>query len=90
MAQTQPSGDKDPPPPEMRAPPRAEDGGEYRGRPLGRILIKMGKLNRTQVGEALEMQKENGKPIGQILIGLGYVSEADVQHALAAQKGPEQ
>lgn len=89
MAETQPFGDLDLPPPEMRAPPRAEDGDEFRGRPLGRILIKMGKLNRTQVGEALELQKKSGSPIGQILVRMGYVSEDDVQMALAAQRGPE-
>lgn len=63
--------------------------GQLRGRTLGRILIKMGKLTRTQVGEALNIQKKNPGPIGQILVELGYVEEADVQVALAAQVGME-
>jgi len=60
---------------------------QLRGRPLGRILIKMGKLTRTQVGEALELQKQKHGPIGQILVELGYVTDDDVQFALAAQVG---
>ena len=62
---------------------------QLRGRTLGRILIKMGKLNRTQVNEALEFQKKNPSPTGQILIEMGYVTEEDVQLALAAQVGME-
>src|SRR5437868_1427733 len=37
---------------------------QLKGRPLGRILIKMGKVNRTQVQEALEIQKNKHGPIG--------------------------
>ena len=62
---------------------------QLRGRTLGRILIKMGKLNRTQVNEALVFQKTNPSPIGQILIEMGYVTDQDVQLALAAQVGME-
>jgi type IV pilus assembly protein PilB len=62
---------------------------QLRGRPLGRILIKMGKLTRTQVGEALEIQKKKGGAIGQILVELAYVTEAEVQLALAAKVGME-
>jgi len=63
--------------------------GQLKGRPLGRILIKMGKLNRTQVGEALELQKKKHGPIGQLLIELGYVDDNDVRIALGAQAGME-
>ncbi len=62
---------------------------QLRGRPLGRILIKMGKLTRTHVGEALDIQKKKSGPIGQILVELGYVTASDVQIALAAQVGME-
>ncbi|NLX14332.1 MAG: Flp pilus assembly complex ATPase component TadA [Phycisphaerales bacterium] len=62
---------------------------QLRGRPLGRILIKMGKVTRTQVGEALEIQKQKSGPIGQILVELGYVDDNDVRVALAAQFGME-
>jgi type IV pilus assembly protein PilB len=91
------SGDQQPPrPPSRPTGPRPGAGGgkmppvsQLRGRPLGRILIKMGKLNRTQVGEALELQKKSHAPIGQVLIELGYVTESDVRLALAAQVGME-
>jgi type IV pilus assembly protein PilB len=63
---------------------------EFKGRLLGRILIKMGKVNRAQVHEALAVQKAKRGPIGQILIDLGYIQEADLQFALAAQVGMEQ
>jgi len=62
---------------------------QLKGRPLGRILIKMGKLTRAQVSEALEVQKKKRGPLGQLLVELGYVEKADVNRALAAQVGME-
>ncbi len=62
---------------------------QLRGRPLGRILIKMGKLTRAQVSEALELQKTKRGPLGQLLVEMGYASPADVNRALAAQVGME-
>jgi type IV pilus assembly protein PilB len=64
---------------------------ELQGRPIGRVLTKMGKVTREQVVEALTFQKNRGKgvPLGRILIDLGYVKETDVNIALAAQKGHE-
>ncbi len=62
---------------------------QLKGRPLGRILIKMGKVTRAQVSEALELQKKKHGPLGQLLIEMGYVEEADVNRALAAQVGME-
>lgn len=69
--------------------PAAVPSKGYRGRPLGRILIKMGKVNRKQVHEALAVQKAKRGPLGQILIDLGYIQAADLQLALAAQIGME-
>ncbi len=62
---------------------------QLRGRPLGRILIKMGRVTRQQVSEALEVQKTKRGPIGQILLEMGYVDEAELHRALAAQVGME-
>ena len=62
---------------------------QLRGRQLGRILIKMGKLKRPQVHEALEIQKQQRGPLGAILVELGYIAEDDLNHALAAQSGME-
>jgi type IV pilus assembly protein PilB len=84
------------------APPSAGDGGgaapsaggapsiaELKGRPIGRVLTKMGKVVREQVVEALEFQKKKGGALGRILIDLGYIKEADLNYALAAQRGYE-
>ncbi|MGB2987200.1 MAG: ATPase, T2SS/T4P/T4SS family, partial [Phycisphaerae bacterium] len=60
---------------------------QLRGRQLGRILIKMGKLRRSQVHEALDIQKERRGPIGAILVELGHITEDDLNLALAAQSG---
>lgn len=62
---------------------------QLKGRPLGRILIKMGKLTRAQVSEGLELQKKKRGPLGQLLIEMGYVDKSDVNLALAAQVGME-
>ncbi len=62
---------------------------QLRGRQLGRILIKMGKLRRIQVHEALDIQKERRGPLGAILVELGHVTEDDLNLALAAQSGME-
>ncbi|GMU21969.1 MAG: 8-oxoguanine deaminase [Phycisphaerae bacterium] len=63
--------------------------GELRGRPLGAILTRTGKVTREQVAAALERQQSTHGVIGQILLELGYVSEADVEWALAVQAGRE-
>src|SRR4051812_49484255 len=64
---------------------------ELQGRPIGRVLTKMGKVTRDQVVEALQFQKTRGKgiPLGRILADLGYIKETDLNIALAAQKGYE-
>ncbi len=62
---------------------------QLQGRPIGRVLTKMGKVNRDQVVEALDFQKRKGGALGRILIDLGYIKESDLNIALAAQKGYE-
>jgi type IV pilus assembly protein PilB len=62
---------------------------QLQGRPIGRVLTKMGKVTREQVVEALDFQKRKGGALGRILMDLGYVKEADLNIALAAQKGHE-
>jgi len=63
------------------------DPAELKGRKLGRVLTKMGKVTREQVHEALEIQKTRKVPIGQLLIELGYCSQKDISAALAGQAG---
>jgi len=65
------------------------DVQQLRGRPLGRVLVKMHKITREQVREALDIQKDKGGPIGQILLDLGYIDEDDLTLALAFQTGME-
>ena len=60
-----------------------------RGRPVGRVLVKMGKVTREQVHEALEIQAQKGGPLGQILVDLGYIDEDALTFALAFQAGME-
>ena len=62
---------------------------QLRGRQLGRILIKMGKIRRAEVLEALEVQKQQRGPIGAILVHLGHITEEDLHLALGAQVGME-
>ncbi len=58
-----------------------------RGRQLGRVLIKMGRLRRQQVQEALDIQKQKRQPLGQILVELGYITGDELNIARAAQSG---
>jgi len=60
---------------------------QYRGQKLGRILIKMGKIRRADVHEALEIQKTRKGPIGAILVDAGKITDDDLNIALAAQAG---
>jgi len=65
------------------------DVAELRGRPLGRVLVKMGLITRDQVHEALDVQKHKGGPLGQILIDLDYITDEMRTTALAHQMGME-
>jgi type IV pilus assembly protein PilB len=51
----------------------AIDPAELKGRKLGRVLTKLGKVSREQVHEALEIQKTRKAKIGEILVELGYI-----------------
>jgi len=62
---------------------------DLRGRPIGRVLVKMGKVTRDQVHEALDVQKAQGGPLGQILVDLGHINEKTKSIALAYQVGME-
>jgi type IV pilus assembly protein PilB len=62
---------------------------QLRGRPLGRVLVMMGKITRAQVHEGLEIQKEKGGPLGQILVDLGYIDDKARSLGLAYQAGME-
>jgi type IV pilus assembly protein PilB len=93
-----PPGDKQPPPPGGNSPTPGQPSGqptgmppitELKGRPLGRVLQKMGKVTREQYSKALAFQKEKGALLGRILIDMGAIKEQDLTIALAAQQGFE-
>ncbi len=65
----------------------AVDPSELKGRKLGRVLTKLGKVTREKVHEALAIQKTRKVPIGQLLVELGYCSQRDINEALAGQAG---
>ncbi|MEN1704544.1 MAG: ATPase, T2SS/T4P/T4SS family [Planctomycetota bacterium] len=70
------------------SPASSGDYSVFKGHKLGRILRKLGKVNREQVYEAIEIQKAGRKvPIGQLLVELGHISQQDVAAGLAAQAG---
>lgn len=52
---------------------------------LGDILVDNGEISKTQLGEALEIQKNEGGLIGIILVNLGYLSEQSLVKYLAIQ-----
>ncbi|MBL8764035.1 MAG: Flp pilus assembly complex ATPase component TadA [Phycisphaerae bacterium] len=58
-----------------------------KGRKLGRVLTKLGKVTREKVHEALAVQKTRKVPLGQLLVELGYCTERDVREGLAGQAG---
>jgi type IV pilus assembly protein PilB len=68
------------------------DPSELKGRRIGRVLTKLGKVSREQVHEALSVQKarkDKGqtKRLGELLVELGYITQNDVLEALAGQAG---
>jgi type IV pilus assembly protein PilB len=71
----------------------AMDISEMKGRRIGRVLAKLGKVTRDQVQKALNLQKaqkEKGqqpKRLGELLVELGYITGDDVLEALAGQAG---
>ncbi len=64
---------------------------QLRGRPLGRILIKMGILSREKTQECLGIQNQRHGNVktGQILLEMGLINEDQLRIALAAQRGME-
>src|SRR5262245_21364942 len=63
------------------------DPAELKGRKIGRVLTKLGKVTREQVHEALAIQKTRKQLIGKILVELGYCTERNINEGLAGQHG---
>src|SRR5687768_15492219 len=81
-----PAGIPPRPPGTAPSPQVVPSGDELKGRPLGRVLVKMGKATREQVVEALIFQKKHGGLVGEVMVKLGFVQPADVDAALAGQR----
>jgi hypothetical protein len=64
-----------------------EAANEQIHRMLGKILLDMHKITRTQLEAGLAVQKAEGfrRRIGEIWIALGYATREDVQEALRRQ-----
>ena len=54
---------------------------------LGDILVERRLINRDQLTQALDQQKESKEPLGQIMIQLGFLDEAQLRMALSEQLG---
>lgn len=60
---------------------------QLQGRPIGRVLTKMGKVTQELVIEALKYQREHGGLLGNVMVKLGFIQPGDIVTALAAQRG---
>jgi type IV pilus assembly protein PilB len=63
------------------------DPSEMKGRRLGRVLTKMGKVTREQVHAALAKQPSLKKKLGEVLVEMGLVTSRDIAVAVAGQAG---
>jgi type IV pilus assembly protein PilB len=50
---------------------------------LGELLTRTGKINQTQLNEALALQKEQGGRLGTNLVKLGYLTEKELVDSLS-------
>jgi type IV pilus assembly protein PilB len=50
---------------------------------LGELLVRTGKINQTQLNEALALQKDQGGRVGTNLVKLGYLTEKQLVDSLA-------
>ncbi|MEK7291439.1 MAG: ATPase, T2SS/T4P/T4SS family, partial [Planctomycetota bacterium] len=48
---------------------------------IGDVLLEIGKVSRSDLDRAIEVQKQTGQKLGRILIDLGTISEEDLRLA---------
>ena len=77
---------------QFTSPKKKPDPSQLKGRRFGRVLTKLGKVNRDQVHEALSVQKVARKKgdrrkIGEFLVEMGVIEESDILQVLAGQAG---
>jgi cellulose synthase/poly-beta-1,6-N-acetylglucosamine synthase-like glycosyltransferase len=66
-------------------PPAPEP--QYKGRPIGEILVRLGRITADQLDEALRLSKSWGTPLGKVLLSQGFVRSFHFYQALALQLG---
>jgi len=75
----------------MPEPSVAINPSELKGRKIGRVLTKMGKVTREQVHSAIEARANDPtkirKKLGELLIEMGLITANDLAVALAGQRG---
>jgi type IV pilus assembly protein PilB len=75
----------------MPEPSVAINPSELKGRKIGRVLTKMGKVTREQVHAAIEARANDPtkirKKLGELLIEMGLITANDLAVALAGQRG---
>lgn len=52
---------------------------------IGELLLQHKKITLSQLGDALEFQKQNNIPVGQILIRTGIITEDELVELLSIQ-----
>ena len=52
---------------------------------IGELLLHNKKITLEQLGEGLDIQKQNNQPIGQILIQMGIITENELIELLSIQ-----
>ena len=50
---------------------------------LGELLVRTGRINQTQLNEALALQKDQGGRVGTNLVKLGYLTEKQLIDSLS-------
>jgi type IV pilus assembly protein PilB len=50
---------------------------------LGELLVRTGRINQTQLNEALALQKDQGGRVGTNLVKLGYMTEKQLVESLS-------
>ena len=73
-------------------PGTADDPGDIRSRPIGRVLVKLGILTAERVDKALLVQEEKKSRglnvrIGDVMTDMGMISSDQRDRALAEQSG---
>ena len=51
--------------------PAEPTDAELKGKPIGEILVRLGRITREQLDEALKLSKDWGTSVGKVLLSQG-------------------